>query len=132
MRETDVQQMVAEYLSLRYPSVLFHSDFGTGTRLTYGQALRQSRQNAGRRGWPDIFIAEKKKGRGGLFLELKLAGTRLKKRDGSYASKHIAEQAEVLKALEKKGYAAKFARGFNEARDYIDEYLGAKKERVEI
>ncbi len=58
MTESDVQIAVAEYLTLRYPDVLFHSDFGSGVKLTPGQAIRQKRQNGGRRAWPDLTIAE--------------------------------------------------------------------------
>lgn len=56
--EADLQIQVADYLRLRYPDVMFHSDFGSGVKLTPGQAVRQKRQNGGRRAWPDIFIAE--------------------------------------------------------------------------
>lgn len=58
MKESDLQVQVADYLRLRYPNVLFHSDFGSGIKLTQGQAMKQKRQNGGRRGWPDMFIAE--------------------------------------------------------------------------
>lgn len=58
MSESDLQVQVADYLRLRYPDVLFHSDFGSGVRLTPGQAVEQKRVNGGRRGWPDMFIAE--------------------------------------------------------------------------
>jgi hypothetical protein len=58
MNESDLQIMVADYLRLQYPDVLFHSDFGSGIKLTIGQAAKQKRQNGGRRSWPDMFIAE--------------------------------------------------------------------------
>lgn len=60
MKEENVQVRVAQYLATNYPSVQFHSDFGSGCKLTKGQAIKQKRQNAGRRGWPDLFIAEPK------------------------------------------------------------------------
>ena len=59
----------------------------------------------------------------GLFLELKKEGTRLKKKDGEWASPHIAEQAEVLRKLRDRGYAAEFVVGFDEAKKVIDDYL---------
>jgi hypothetical protein len=112
-----------------------------------GQAIKQKRQNGGRRAWPDMFIAEPRpasrintniKNWGdineifdnfhfaefGLFIELKKEGTRLRKKNGDYASEHIAEQAEVLAELDKRGYCACFAVGFDEAKRIIDEYLG--------
>lgn len=130
MNESDLQVMVADYLRLRYPDVLFHSDFGSGVKLTVGQAMKQKRQNGGRRAWPDMFIAETQPdGRSwyhGLFIELKKGGTRLIKKNGEWASEHIAEQADVLERLEFRGYKALFAVGFDEAKTIIDNYLGGK------
>lgn len=142
MTESELQVAVADYIRLRYPNVLFHSDFGSGIKLTKGQAIKQKRQNGGRRGWPDILIAEPKIRAGfedtwtyenlGLFIELKKAGTRLKKKDGTWASSHLEEQNEVLNKLQKKGYAAYFAVGFEEAKDIIDDYLGGTNGEVEF
>lgn len=56
--ESDLQIQVADYLRLQYPDVMFHSDFGSGIKLTPGQAVRQKRQNGGQRAWPDIMIAQ--------------------------------------------------------------------------
>lgn len=128
MKESDLQVMVADYLRLQYPDVIFHSDFGSGIKLTIGQAAKQKRQNGGRRAWPDMFIAEPvldepKRDYSGLFLELKKDGTRLKKKNGEWASEHIAEQADLLDRLEFRGYKAVFAVGFDEAKRVIDEYL---------
>lgn len=58
--ESDLQIQVADYLRLQYPDVLFHSDFGSGVKLTPGQAIMQKRQNGGRRAWPDMVIAKHK------------------------------------------------------------------------
>ena len=137
MPETQVQEQLAEYLRFQYPDVMFHSDFGSGVKLTPRQAARQKRQNGGRRAWPDMFIAEPMPRcvdgswnyeYHGLFIELKKPGTRLKKRDGSWASEHIAEQYDVLDRLRFRGYRAEFAVGFDEAKKIIDEYLGGKNE----
>ena len=138
MTESELQVAVADYLRLRYPNVLFHSDFGSGIKLTKGQAIKQKRQNGGRRGWPDMFIAEPRGYLGelmpdsmagqmecaGLFLELKKEGTRIYKKDGTPASDHIAEQLEVLNSLKDRGYAGTIVAGFNEAKYVLDEYLG--------
>lgn len=130
MNESDLQVMVADYLRLQYSEVLFHSDFGSGVKLTVGQAMKQKRQNGGRRAWPDMFIAEPMDVAGriynGLFIELKKGGTRLKKKNGEWASEHIAEQADVLERLAFRGYKAEFAVGFDEAKAIIDIYLGGK------
>lgn len=143
MTEAELQTQVADYLRLQYPGVLFHSDFGSGIKLTMGQAIKQKRQNGGRKSWPDMFIAEPKEVartefedkeksiafsfghcRYGLFIELKRQGTRIYKKDGTLtANEHIQEQAKMLEELRKRGYKAEFACGFDEAKRIIDEYL---------
>lgn len=132
MRESDLQIMVADYIRMKYPDVLFHSDFGSGIKLTMGQAAKQKRQNGGRRAWPDMFIAHSAPrcvdgcwdyDWYGLFIELKKDGTRLKKKNGEWISPHIAEQAEVIEKLKERGYYATFACGFEEAKEVIDSYL---------
>ncbi len=129
MTEAELQQQIADYLRLQYPNVLFHSDFGSGIKLTMGQAIKQKRQNGGRRAWPDMFIAEPIKflndlDASGLFLELKKEGTRIRKRNGDWATDHIREQGELLEALRRRGYAAEFVVGFDDAKTVIDNYLG--------
>lgn len=130
MTELELQAQVADYLRLQYPNVLFHSDFGSGIKLTPGQAVKQKRLQGGRRAWPDIMIAEfhvspddSGKRYNALFIELKREGTRLVKKNGEWASDHIKEQAKMLHELHKRGYAAVFAVGFDEAKKIIDEYL---------
>ena len=137
MKESELQVLVADYIRVRYPNALFHSDFGSGIKLTLGQAMKQKRQNGGRRAWPDMFIAEPQlntnilKISAGLFLELKKEGTRLKKKNGEWANEHIEEQALVLEELQKRGYAAEFAVGFDQAKELIDKYLGVTKDGME-
>ena len=130
--EAQLQIQVANYLRKNYPDVLFYSDFGSGIKLTKGQAVRQKRQNGGRRAWPDMFIAEPaikcvdgsyKYEWHGLFLELKREGTRLKKKNGEWATPHIAEQAKMLEGLQKWGYLARFGCGFAETKAILDAYL---------
>lgn len=128
MKEADLQIMVADYLRLQYPDVLFHSDFGSGIKLTIGQAAKQKRQNGGRRSWPDMFIAEPNKRHYGLFIELKKDGARIYKKDGSFASEHIEEQAKMLALLGAKGYKAVFGVGFENTKEIIDNYLGGNYE----
>lgn len=141
MKESTLQCHVADYLRLQYPRVLFHSDFGSGIKLTPGQSRIQYRQNGGIRGWPDMFIAEPRtivRGKdkyhySGLFIELKREGTRIYKKDGvSYATSHLKDQAEVLVALNRAGYLAMFAVGFDQAKQIIDDYLGKRHEEVEF
>lgn len=146
--ESQLQEQIATYLRLQYPDVLFHSDFGSGVKLTMGQAMAQKRQNGGRRAWPDMFIAQPKALVGnelekwnmfdsgarrdgerfrfacGLFLEFKREGVKLVKQNGDWASEHIAEQAKMLVQLRRRGYCAEFAVGFEQAKKIINAYLG--------
>lgn len=154
MTESELQTQVADYLRLQYPGVLFHSDFGSGIKLTMGQAIKQKRQNGGRRAWPDMFIAEPKSVRieckvvdkygitedahfidqkYGLFIELKKDGTKIFTKKGTLVSnEHIREQFDLLEQLRHKGYVAKFACGFDEAKEIIDNYLGKPYANEEI
>ena len=140
MTELELQAQVADYIRLRYPSVIFHSDFGSGIKLTMGQAVKQKRLQGGRRAWPDLFIAEPRRNKingkqyHGAFLELKRDGVKVFKKDGELvANSHIREQAAVLDELRKCGYKAEFACGYDEAKKIIDEYLGGPEvEEVEF
>lgn len=65
----------------------------------------------------------------GMFLELKREGTRILKKDGKLvADQHIREQHALLVELERRGYAARFAVGFDQAKQIIDWYLGGPVE----
>ena len=77
----------------------------------------------GGKGWPDLFISVPKGDYLGLFLELKAEDTKLYKRDGSFTTPHLAEQFEMLRNLKDCGYMAKFAVGFDSAKEVIDWYL---------
>ena len=130
MTELDIQIQVADYLRLRYPNVLFHSDYGSGIRLTPGQAVKQKRLQGGRRAWPDLFIAESKVDPidlikySGLMIELKRPDVKIYKKNGELvANEHIREQAALLEELRRRGYIAEFACGFDEAKKIIDEFL---------
>lgn len=129
MNEAELQKQVAIYIRMQYPDVIFHSDFGSGVKLSPWQARMQKMQNGGRRAWPDMMIAEPIGNYHGLFIELKREGARLKKQNGEWASSHIAEQNIMLNELSNKGYKAEFAIGFEQALDLIDDYLGGKHAR---
>lgn len=131
MTEHQMYEQIARYLQLQYPKVIYRFDLAADLKLTAGQAAKHKRIH-NRRGYPDLFIAESRNGLHGLFIELKKAGTRLKKKDGTWASSHLEEQNEVLNNLQKKGYAAYFAVGFEEAKDIIDDYLGGTNGEVEF
>lgn len=127
MNEAELQKQVAIYIRMQYPDVIFHSDFGSGVKLTPWQAKMQKMQNGGRRAWPDMMVAEPVGKYHGLFIELKREGTRLKKKSGDWATEHIAEQSALLSELSDKGYKAEFAVGFEQTLNLIDNYLGGKE-----
>ena len=156
MTELELQAQVADYIRLRYPSVIFHSDFGSGIKLTMGQAIRQKRLNGGRRAWPDMFIAEPRYTKAeckvvdpeinkvidenytlryqkyGLFIELKREGTRIFKKDGRLvADEHIREQFDMLADLRQRGYAAEFGIGFDATKKLIDDYMKGRYAHVD-
>lgn len=131
--ELTIQTQVADYLRLRYPSVIFHSDFGSGIKLTPGQAIKQKRLQGGHRAWPDMFIAEPRNGKHGLFIELKRDGVKIYTKKGPLvADNHIREQFDMLADLRQRGYEAQFACGFDAAVELIDSYLGGPAEKVEF
>lgn len=156
MTEHQLYEMIARYLQMQYPDVLYRFDLAADLKLTVGQAAKHKRLHP-KRGWPDMFIAKSKvitlvkrsdeeggstiQIRFGLFLELKkdgetlCPGPRAKKRfksidDKEYKTEHLMEQADMLHALRKAGYKAEFACGFDEAKRIIDEYLGGGKHEV--
>jgi hypothetical protein len=138
--EEELCVRLSSYLRLRHPDVLFHFDFGAGTKLSMSQAVRQKRLN--KRAWPDLFIARgvdyidgdeqtrTYKSFKGLFIELKRDGTRLKRKDGTWANEHVMEQDVVLQQLSNLGYVAQFAVGFDDAVELIESYLDPSTEAV--
>lgn len=124
MSESDLQINIASYLRAQYPKVIFRSDYGAGLKMTINQARRQRAQNGFLRGYPDLFIAEPKKGYHGLFIELKTEKARVFLKDKKTpATAHVKEQKEMLLKLEQKGYKAVFGIGYDATKKIIDDYL---------
>lgn len=127
MTEGMIQEQVARYVAIKYRDAIFHSDFGSGAHLTKLQAIKQKRQNAGRRGFPDFQICEPIGKWNGMFLEIKKDGTRIVKRNGELvANDHIREQAKMIEDLRARGYYADFGIGFEACRKIIDAYMEGK------
>ncbi len=119
--EGRLHEKVCDYLRLRYPGVIFRTDFAAGIKMTMGQAIRHKRLQYSR-AYPDLFVAEPRNGQSGLFLELKAAD--IYKKDGNLkTSDHLKAQDEMLYALRARGYTAHFAIGFDHAKKLIDAYL---------
>lgn len=126
-KEEKLQIAVCDYIRLKYKDVIFCSDVGSRVRLTKSQAGKAKMMRSGR-GHPDLFIAEPKGEFHGMYLELKADGVKVFKKDGTLRKdRHLEEQYEMLQRLKKKKYFAEFAIGFDEAKLYIDYYLGYKQ-----
>lgn len=130
--EHQLYEKIARYLQTEYPGIIYRFDLAADLKLTPGQAAKHKRLHPDR-GYPDLFIAnryydlENCVDYHGLYLELKAEGNSPFKRDGSLKKdEHLEEQWKMLQALEERGYVARFATGFDEAKKIIDDYLGEK------
>jgi hypothetical protein len=123
-REESIQVAVCNYLKLAYPDVIFTCDLSSGMKLTIGQAVKAQKMRSSK-GLPDIMILEPKGGElgyAGLMLELK--SEKAGNKNGTVKqTDHTREQQAILDRLEKKGYMARFAIGFDEAQQIIDFYM---------
>jgi hypothetical protein len=118
MRRIEYQYQIAvvNYLSVRYPKIMFNADCG-GMRTTWSQAVK-SKVAGHAAGFPDIFIAWPSVYYHGLFIEMKAPK--------SYDSKKgqlKRNQKEWLDYLNSKSYYATVCYGSNEAIEVIDKYL---------
>lgn len=131
--EHNLYEQIARYLQLQYPDVIYRFDIAADLKLTPGQASKHKRLHP-TRGYPDLFIAESSTNIWnspvrewglyfGLYIEIKKDGEKLTKKDGSWRTPHIAEQAEMLERLRQAGYKAEFGVGFEGCKKIIDEYL---------
>lgn len=123
-KEESLQLEVCRYISLQYKDVMFISDVASGVKLNTGQAVRASKMRSSR-GWPDLFIPEPRGLCYGLFIELKTIEKSPYLKDGRTlkSDPHILEQAEMIEKLNKRGYYARFAVGFDQAKHIIDKYF---------
>jgi hypothetical protein len=141
IKEKSVHKQFAQYMKMQYPDVTFRTDFAAGSKMTMIQAV-QHKELQSDKSYPDVFIAEPRGGYHGLYLELKRDREEVYTKDGRFKVKmvavyktikgikvrvgqydHIAEQAKMIDKLNRKGYKALFACGFDHARQTVDEYL---------
>lgn len=127
MSENDLQKMVADFLRYSYPDTIFRSDFGSGLKLTMGQAVANKRIQSSR-AFPDMMIVEPRGNWHALMIELKREGATVYLKNGELsANEHIREQAEMIRRLNDLGYYATFCIGFKEARQTIIDYMNLKR-----
>jgi hypothetical protein len=120
-REYHICKDIAQYMRLQYPDILFHFDLA-GLNLSKMQA-GMMKAIQGNRGFPDLFIAESRKGYFGLFIEVKSEGTKLYKKNFEAVTSHVSEQLEFQDILRIKGYKCDFGIGWDECKLLIDIYL---------
>lgn len=125
--EHNIYMMVADYMRYKHPDIIYRFDLAADLKLTMGQAAKHKRLQHFR-GYPDLFIAAPCYHDGelyhGLFLEIKKDGTKIYRKDGRLvADEHIREQFDMLVGLQKLGYFADFAIGFDSCCKMIDWYL---------
>lgn len=131
MTETDVYEQVTRHLAKYHPTLIWHWDLAGVNNPSRASRALYSRLN-GRRGWEDLtideprFMPETNFPYHGLRIEVKKPGERLKKRDGQWASAHIAEQADQIDRHRSKGYVADFGCGTDEVLELIHSYLGGE------
>ena len=136
-REQQICVVIAKYMALQYPDVIFfHIPNERKTQVInrngkyispYGGLLKKM---GVKKGIPDLFIDEPHGRYHGLRLEVKAEGVRLKKKDGGWASPHIAEQAKMLEAFKTKNYMAEFSVGFDQTKMLIDCYLSQNRKTI--
>jgi len=119
--EDDLHLAVAGFIRSKYPKAEFNVDM-SGFKLP-PKLANKAKNLRSRRAWPDLFMPEPRKGYHGLYVELKIEGTQLKRKNGNWSTSHIAEQAEMLNLLSMRGYKAVFAVGIDEAMRIINQYL---------
>lgn len=113
---------ICDYLRLQYPSVVFTSEAG-GIYTTMNQArlIKRTRSSVG---IPDLLIFEPRAEFCGLFLEIKVEGTALYKKNGDFTkNEHLNNQREVMQKLINKGYSCYFVLGFDNAKQILDNYM---------
>lgn len=124
-QEYELSRAISTYCRLQYPNIIFHFDLA-GLNLSRAQA-GMTKAIQGKRGFPDLFLAEPRKQYHGMFLELKRVGEKVFLKNGSVSKiEHIQEQYKMLTNLRARGFYAQFAIGFDDAKKQIDEYLNYK------
>lgn len=126
--EYDVYKAAATYLKLQYPKALYRFDMA-GLNLSIAQA-GQNKAIQCTRGWPDFFVCEERHAFKGLLLEIKPAGARIRKLNGSFASDHLEEQNACLIAFLQRGYYAEFCIGFDRFKEIIDWYMNPNAPKI--
>lgn len=120
--EYDLQKAVCEYLDLQYGFALYLSDTIASIKLNVRQATRNKAIQKNGFKCPDLLILEPRHGYHGLFIELKVKSP-FKKNGDLRKDAHLEGQMQTITDLQKRGYYACFATGFEQVKEIIDEYF---------
>ena len=120
--EDRLQKSVCQYLSYKYPDVVFTSDL-SGIKLSIGSALK-AKQTRCKYKIPDLLVLHPSVEFKAMFLELKSTRDDLYTKDGKMRdTDHLREQQTTLNKLARLGYYATFACGIDDAIKKIDWYF---------
>jgi hypothetical protein len=122
--EADTHYQVIQWLKLKWPRVLFHTD-SAGELVFHSQRQRHAKLNHEGIAWPDLQILEARGGWFGLLVEMKKEDENLFSSAGIFKNEHLTRQNHTLTYLNQRNYKAVFAKGFTEITAVIDEYLSA-------
>lgn len=130
-KEQKLSYMIASYLTLQYPDVVYRFDIAADLKLTIGQSKVVKNNLRHKRGYQDLTILEPKGNYHGLLIELKkdksevytLKGTLKRRWNKKTKSCHNKEQFSHLEKMRNKGYFAEYGFGFEETKKLIDNYL---------
>lgn len=123
-KEYILAKQIAQFMRYQYPKIIYHFDLA-GLNLSRAQA-GMMKAIQGKRGFPDLFIAQANECYHGLFLELKTVSPF--KKDGTIKKdKHLEEQDEMHIKLRSEGYCTKFVVGYEETEQAIKYYLNTYK-----
>jgi hypothetical protein len=127
--EDRVHYQVVQYLKLRWPKVLFHTD-AAGELMLESMRMRQGKLNLQGFSFPDLQIMEARKGYFGLLVEMKREDENLYLVNGLFKDDRISRQDRTIKALIERNYLACFAKGFDSIVKVIDDYLSSPPTKV--
>lgn len=111
-KEHEEQAALVEWLDWQHPTVAYWATPNGGHRDV--RVAVKLKAEGVKPGVPDLFIAEKRRGYSGLFIEMK-------RRRGGQVS---PEQREWKKILEQRDFRVEICAGFEAAKAVIEEYLG--------
>jgi len=129
MSEYKEHKMLASYIRMQYPKVIFTSD-SSGIRLPIGNAKKMLALKSHNR-IPDMIIMKPMGGYHGLILELKRTGESPFRKDGKLkAGEHLKGQQDTILQLLDEGYLAMFGVGFQHAHRIVDKYMAGELKKI--